>query len=113
MEETPNAIIGDPVSVMDSMHKRERKEEGQYFIVDDEDWDEEEDDSNEPLSWSLNEPSSFCDWTIEVTHVQSSSNSWSVMNSSIHKQKREHRTSITSSDSTRTDLYHVYVPKCS
>mgnify|MGYP000447331691 CR=1 FL=1 len=67
---TPIKIIGQPVSVMDSMHKRETKEGNHYFNVDESDWDDNENEE-EPLSWSLSEPSAFCDWTVDVTHLHS------------------------------------------
>ena len=66
LEENPNVLIGDPVSVMDSMHKREMKEGNYNFNVEDDDW---EDGAPDELSWSLHDPSSFCDWVIEVTHL--------------------------------------------
>lgn len=109
MEETPNEIIGDPVSVMDSMHKRETKEGNDYFDVDDDDWDEE-DEGTEPLSWSLDVPSNFCDWKIEVSRIHSShSSSMNPSSLSIQKHGREHRSSLSRSGSDiRSEIYHVH-----
>lgn len=60
-EENPNEVIGSPMSVLDSMHKKETKDGDCYFDVEVDDWDEEG-ESEDPLSWSLDEPSNFCDW---------------------------------------------------
>ena len=116
MEDNPGEIVGNPVSVMDTMHKRESKKGNHYFDVDEDDW-EEDNESEDPLSWSLDEPSTFCDWTIEVVHLHNASS----ISSSVHKHGhgRERRPSISrpssnasslsrSSSNVRVETYHVH-----
>jgi hypothetical protein len=111
--------IGEPVSVMDSMHKRETKEGNYYFNVDDDEW-EDGDVEEEPLSWSLDDPSAFCDWTIEVTHLhtghsreQQLGGSVASLNSSTvsfhrHGSREHHRSSLSRIGSLRVETYHVH-----
>jgi len=70
MEDNPGERIGNPVSILDSMHKKDVKCGEHYFGSDEDDW--LDDASEEPLTWSLDEPSAFCDWTIEVNRIHSS-----------------------------------------
>mmetsp|Transcript_16222 Transcript_16222/g.29298 ORF Transcript_16222/g.29298 Transcript_16222/m.29298 type:complete len:543 (-) Transcript_16222:72-1700(-) len=73
LEYNPEEVIGNPVSVsvLDSAHKKDVKDGFSYFNADDDEWGgaDEYSDKEEPLTWSLDEPSQFCDWTIEVTRV--------------------------------------------
>lgn len=71
MEWNPEKIIGDPVSILDTMHDNV-KDGDHYFSVDDDDWDDSS-EQEAPLTWSLDEPSNFCDWTIEVVRIRSPS----------------------------------------
>mmetsp|Transcript_25077 Transcript_25077/g.54051 ORF Transcript_25077/g.54051 Transcript_25077/m.54051 type:complete len:543 (+) Transcript_25077:188-1816(+) len=67
-EENPQEVIGNPVSILDSIHKKDVKDGGHYFDLDDDDWDDDS-EKEEPLTWSSDEPSNFCDWTIEVARI--------------------------------------------
>ena len=86
-EESPNEVIGEPMSVLDSMHKKDVIRD-HYFDLDDDEW-EDDSDKEEPLTWSLDEPSNFCDWTIEVSRIgpPPSSPSQSSLSSSKHGKK--------------------------
>jgi len=72
LEENPDVIIGNPVSVLDTIHKNDVKDGNHYFDVDEDDWDDVS-EKEEPLTWSLDEPGNLCDWTVEVTRIQSPS----------------------------------------
>jgi hypothetical protein len=72
LEGNPEAIIGNPVSVLDTIHKNDVKDGNHYFDVDEDDWDDVS-EKEEPLTWSLDEPENLCDWTVEVTRIQSPS----------------------------------------
>lgn len=89
--------LGDPAeSILNSMHKRDTGGSEHYF--DDEDWDAASEEESEPLTWSLGEPSAFCDWSIEVTTRISSKGK--------HKLKREGSNSKISQPSVQ--VYHVH-----
>mmetsp|Transcript_22665 Transcript_22665/g.47409 ORF Transcript_22665/g.47409 Transcript_22665/m.47409 type:complete len:533 (-) Transcript_22665:38-1636(-) len=77
----PDGIIGEPVSVLDRIHKRDVKDGDHHFFDDEEEgqWDDDG-AAEEPLTWSLDRPSDFCDWTIEVTRISSSPASSSLGN---------------------------------
>jgi hypothetical protein len=72
LEGNPEVIIGNPVSVLDTMHKNDVKDGNHYFEVDEDDWDDVS-EQEEPLTWSLDEPGNLCDWTVEVTRIHSPS----------------------------------------
>ncbi len=67
------ALIGNPVSILDTLHKKNTvKNDGVHYfnLEDDEEWDYDDGDGDEPLTWSEgDEPSNFCDWTIEVERI--------------------------------------------
>jgi len=71
-EENPDEVIGDPVSILDDVHTKDVKDGNHYFSVDDDDWDDDSEEE-EPLTWSSDTPSNFCDWEIEVTRITSPS----------------------------------------
>ena len=73
LEDNPGDVLGNPKSILDSMHKKDVKDGDHYFSADEDDWLDDLDDREEPLTWSLDEPSNFCDWTIEVHRIQSMS----------------------------------------
>lgn len=90
--------LGDPAeSILNSMHKRETGGSEHYF--DDEDWDAASEEESEPLTWSLGEPSAFCDWSIEVTTQIANSKG-------KRKVKREGSNIKTSQPSVQ--VYHVH-----
>ena len=88
-EENPGEVIGDPTSVLDIMHKEDIKAGDHYFTEDDDDWDSGS-LTEEPLTWSLDEPSNFCDWTIEVSRIHSPPPPTGVMSKSPGKEKHLH-----------------------
>ena len=69
----PEELIGNPVSILDTLHKKNSvKNDGvHYFNLDEDDeWEYGDEDKEEPLTWSEGEePSNFCDWTIEVERI--------------------------------------------
>eukprot|EP00985_Skeletonema_marinoi_P025933 scaffold19526_cov114-Skeletonema_marinoi.AAC.2 len=69
----PEEQIGKPVSILDTLHKKDSvKNDGDhYFNLDEDDeWEYDAEDKEEPLTWSEgDEPSNFCDWTIEVQRI--------------------------------------------
>mmetsp|Transcript_30999 Transcript_30999/g.56209 ORF Transcript_30999/g.56209 Transcript_30999/m.56209 type:complete len:540 (+) Transcript_30999:89-1708(+) len=91
LEDNPDKVIGNPVSVsvLDSAHKKIVKDGFSYFNADDDDWDDDS-EKEEPLTWSLDEPSNFCDWTIEVTRIQSPSSPTVLMSKYQGKEKSPH-----------------------
>ncbi|KAL9184383.1 hypothetical protein ACHAXT_002469 [Thalassiosira profunda] len=118
LEEHPNAVLGNPVSILDSMHKRDVKDGDHYFSVDDDDWDDGS-ETEEPLTWSSgDETSNFSDWTIEVTRMHSPSPPSAVIAKSPGKDKyyghskhgKEHRArELSQADSQpSTQTYHVH-----
>ena len=107
LDENPDEIIGDPVSILESMHNK-AKDGDHYFNVDEDDW---EDDlgQEEPLTWSLTEPSSFCDWTIEVTRIHNSPSPTSRC--AAGRDKKTHGTICRDQkgkDKSRVQRYHVH-----
>lgn len=115
-EENLDHAIGDPVSVLDRATAAV-KHGDHYFVVDDDDWDDDS-QHEEPLTWSLEEPSNFCDWTIEVTRIQLPSTPTSAGVSKVsgkekqsnNKHSREHK----GKEANRADskpivqYYHVH-----
>ncbi|KAL7541298.1 hypothetical protein ACHAXR_012041 [Thalassiosira sp. AJA248-18] len=85
-EDNPERVIGNPISVLDIIHKKDTKDGDHYFELDEDEWD---DDSvkEEPLTWSLDEPSNFCDWTIEVARIHEGG---SPMSKCQGKEKHAH-----------------------
>lgn len=69
LEGYPEELIGNPISVLDSMHKKDVKDGDHYFNEDEDDWNDDS-EKEEPLTWSLDEPSSFSDWVVEVSKNQ-------------------------------------------
>ena len=71
---TPEEKIGNPVSILDTLHKKNSvKNDGDhYFNLDEDDeWEYDDEDKEEPLTWSEgDEPSNFCDWTIKVQRIE-------------------------------------------
>jgi len=106
LECNPEEVIGNPVSVsvLDSAQKKDVKDGYSYFNDDDE-WGEDS-DKDEPLTWSLDEPSNFCDWTIEVTRVQSSS-----PKNPYNKHSREHKGRETNRADSKPLVQHYHVHK--
>lgn len=94
LENNPGGVIGNPASVLDSdsAHKKDVKNGYHYFNVDDGDWDNES-DKEDPLTWSLEEPSDFCDWTIEVTRI------------GRHGKAKDN---LASSNKSQLQRYHVH-----
>jgi hypothetical protein len=70
LDGNPDTIIGSPVSVLDSMHTADVKDGNHYFDVGEDDWDDVS-EREEPLTWSIDEPGTLSDWTVEVTRVPS------------------------------------------
>jgi hypothetical protein len=115
LEGNPEEVIGDPVSVLESMHKTNAKDGDHYFNVDDGDWVDES-GQEEPLTWSLNEPGCFCDWTIEVIRIRNSPSSSSRFTSGKDKKYRSKvsldrdKVSLDRDcvEKSRTQYYHVH-----
>jgi hypothetical protein len=121
LEGHPNEVIGNPMSVLESMHKKEKesKEGDHYFNVEDDEW-EHESEAEDPLSWSLNVPSNFCDWTIEVARIKhnylgsltstTSSSGCGAERASLGRHGRDHKSKDLASlaSSIRVDTYHVH-----
>lgn len=129
LEGNPEEIIGRPEPV-DFMHKKQTKADGEhYFDVDEDDWDNTS-EREEPLTWSLDEvrlnrpclnkpidsahsphftllsslqPSNFCDWTIEVTRINSTTSPIAVASKSMGKDKHH-----SSRNKPIVQSYHVH-----
>lgn len=108
MEGNPEEVIGDPVSVLEIMHNTNTKDGYHYFNVDDGDWVDES-GQEEPLTWSLNEPSCFCDWTIEVMRIHNSSSSSSRFTGERAKKTHD-KVSLDQEGAEKfsTQYYHVH-----
>ena len=102
-EEEQMMMIGNPVSILDTLHKKDNvKNDGvHYFDLDEDDtWEYDDGDTEEPLTWSEgDEASNFCDWTIEVQRIvpQEESDDNKTSHQDIHNNK-----------SNNTKCYHVH-----
>mmetsp|Transcript_43859 Transcript_43859/g.92246 ORF Transcript_43859/g.92246 Transcript_43859/m.92246 type:complete len:531 (+) Transcript_43859:158-1750(+) len=107
LEDNPEEIIGNPVSVsvLDSVHQKDVKDGFSYFNADDDEWDDDS-DKEEPLTWSLDDPSTFCDWTIEVTRIQCPSSTTASMSRNVGRDKLTHKNRAESKPLIQQ--YHVH-----
>ena len=95
-------MIGHPVSVLESTHNKNTKDGDHYFNFDDNDWDDNL-GQEEPLTWSLNEPTSLCDWTIEVKRIPRSSST-----SSRCAGKKKSLSKMSRDQKDKIQCYHVH-----
>lgn len=106
-------MIGNPVSILDTLHKKDSvKNEGDhYFNLDEEDeWEYDDGDQEEPLTWSEgDEPSNFCDWTIEVQRVvHEQENETALKSHGKHKQGGKGSKENDSNKTNNVKCYHVH-----
>lgn len=107
----PDELYGNPVSVsvLDSAHKKDVKDGFSYFNSDDDEWDDDDDSEKEaPLTWSTGEPSDFCDWTIEVTRIQSPPSSPSLGVTSKNQGKDRTQNGKQKDGRAAVQQYHVH-----
>jgi hypothetical protein len=70
LDGNPDAIIGSPMSVLDTMHTNDVKDGNHYFDVGEDDCNYVS-EQEEPLTWSLDEPGNLSDWIVEVMCIHS------------------------------------------
>lgn len=97
-------MIGHPVSVLESTHNKNSKVGDHYFNFDENDWDDNL-GQEEPLTWSLDEPTSLCDWTIQVTRI---SNSSSMSSRYAGKKDKKSLSKINRDQKDKVQFYHVH-----
>lgn len=108
-------LIGNPKSVLDSIHNKKNhvKNDGDHYLNLDEDddyWEHDDDneDKEEPLTWSMNDSdgNNFYDWTIEVTRIVHDED---IEQQKDKRSKEKHGGSMrTNNKKNVVERYHVH-----